>query len=71
MTGEFNVCQFFVDGTNEYVRRNVDPETAVRAAHHYCHSIGAQCGTTTRVIITDGYDFTCFEWQHGKGITFK
>ena len=70
-TGEFSVCQFFEDGSYEYVRRNVDPKTAVEAAHHYCHSVGAQIGTTVRVIITDGGDCCNFEWQFGKGVTFK
>ena len=32
---------------------------------------GTQIGTTQRVIITDGDDCTNFEWQFGKGITFK
>lgn len=70
-TGEFSVCQFFKDGTSEYVRRNVSPEEAVNAAKHYCTSVGAQLGTTQRVIITDGEDFTNFEWKFGEGITFK
>jgi hypothetical protein len=69
--GEFSVCQFFRDGNHEYVRRYVDAETAVKAAHHYCHSVGAQLGLVVRVIITDGGDHTTFEWQHGQGVTFK
>jgi hypothetical protein len=36
--GEFNVVQFFKDGSSEYVRRHVDAETAVVVAHHYCHN---------------------------------
>lgn len=70
-TGEFSVCQFFASGESEYVRRNVDAKTAVEAAHHYCTSVGAQIGTTTRVIITDSGDCTNFEWIFGKGVTFK
>ena len=27
--------------------------------------------STPRLFITDGGDFTCFEWQYGKGVTFK
>jgi hypothetical protein len=69
--GEFSVCQFFKDESYEYVRRNVDPKTAVEVAHHYCTSVGAQIGTTQRVIITDSGDCVNFEWQFGKGITFK
>jgi hypothetical protein len=68
--GEFSVAQFFQDGTYEYVRRYVDAEEAVTAAKHYTTSVGAQLGTTVRVIITDGGDFTNFEWQFGKGVTY-
>jgi len=68
---QFNVCQFFEDGSYEYVRRDVTPEEAVTAAYHYCSSVGAQCGTTRRVIITDADDCTNFEWLYGKGVTFK
>ena len=70
-TGEFSVCQFFDDGSYEYVRRDVGALEAVQAAGHYCNSVGAKLGITKRVIITDGGDYICFEWQHGKGVTFK
>jgi hypothetical protein len=66
----FSVVQFFEDETYEYVRRNVPAQEAVEAARHYCSSIGAQLGTTARVIITDSGDDTVFEWQYGKGVTF-
>ena len=69
-TGEFSVCQLFEDDTYEYVRRYVSAEEAVKAAHHYCHSVGARLGTTRRVIITDGGDCCNFEWQFGKGVVF-
>jgi hypothetical protein len=68
---EFNVCQFFEDGSYEYVRRNVGAEEAVKAAHHYCHSVGAKIGTTKRVIITDDGNCVNFEWKFGEGVTFK
>lgn len=68
--GEFSVCQFFKDGTYEWVRRYVDPLEAVWAAKHYTESVGAQIGTTMRVIITDGGDSVAFEWKHGIGITY-
>jgi len=70
MENEFNVVQFFVDGSYEYVRRRVSAEEAVNAAQHYTTSIGAQIGTTTRVIITDGGDSTNFEWKFGEGVTY-
>jgi len=68
---EFSVCQFFEDGSHEYVRRFVGAEEAVKVAHHYCHSIAAKLGVTQRVIITDGDDYTNFEWKFGEGVTYK
>jgi hypothetical protein len=69
--GEFSVCQFFEDGTSEYIRRYVDAEEAVRAAHFYTHNVAAKLGIVKRVIITDGGDCINFEWILGKGVTFK
>lgn len=68
--GEFSICQFFEDDSYEFVRRYVPAKEAVEIAKHYCTSVGAKIGTTKRVIITDGGDNVCFEWQYGKGITF-
>lgn len=68
--GEFSVCQFFENGSYEYVRRFVSPEEAVEAFAHYTRSVAAKMGMTVRVIITDGGDCTNAEWQHGKGITY-
>ena len=67
---EFSVCQFFVDGSYEYVRRFVGAEEAVKAAHHYTTSVGARLGTTVKVIITDGGDCTNFMWEFGKGVVY-
>jgi hypothetical protein len=66
----FSVCQFFRDGTSEYVRRNVPAKEAVEAAQHYTSSVAASLGMVERVIITDSGDQTNFEWQHGKGVTY-
>lgn len=66
----FAVCQFFVDGTCEYVRRGVGPEEAVKAARHYTDNVATKLGVVDRVIITDGDDYCCFEWKRGLGITF-
>jgi len=68
--GEFSICQFFTDGSYEYVRRFVSAEDAVQIAAHYATSVGAKLGTTVRVIITDGGDCINWEWEFGKGITF-
>lgn len=67
---EFSVCQFFEDKSYEYVRRYVSAEEAVKAFKHYTTCVGAQIGTTKRVIITDGGDCTNMEWKFGEGITF-
>jgi hypothetical protein len=69
-TGEFSVYQFFPDDSYEKVREFVDHIEAVIAFAHYTHSVGARMGTTVRVIITDGGDFTNAEWKFGEGCTF-
>lgn len=66
----FNVVQEFIDGSYEYVRRNVPAQEAVEAAKHYCTSVAAQQGFTRRVIITDDGDCCNFEWKFGIGITY-
>lgn len=68
--GEFSVCQFFPNGTHEYVRRGVDAEEAVRVARHYTANVASKLGMVERVIITDGGDDCCFEWKKGEGVTF-
>ncbi len=68
--GEFSVYQFFPNDTYEEVVRFVGAEEAMRVSVNLIHSIGGRLGTTTRVIITDGEDFTCFDWEFGKGVVF-
>ena len=69
--GEFSVCQFFTNETHEWVRRNVDAETAVKAFHHYTNNVAVKIGgIVERVIITDGGGFTNIEWRAGKGFTY-
>lgn len=70
MTGEFSVCQFYSDGTYEYVRRFIPVEEAVKAAIHYTASVGVKMGVVKRVIITDGGDCIAFEWTSTDGIVF-
>lgn len=70
MADEYSVCQFFDGDWYEYVRRDVSLGEAVKVAHHYTRSVGARLGTTKRVIITDGDDYTVFEWKLGEGVTF-
>lgn len=68
--GQFSVYQFFPDDNHERVCSFVDGETAVRTAIRLTGSLGAKLGMTRRVIITDALDCTCFEWVHGKGVTY-
>lgn len=71
MSGEYSVCQFFADGSYEYVRRFVDESSAVEAVKHYTDNVAARMGLTKRVIITDGGDCIVFEWEYGKGIRIE
>lgn len=67
---EFSVVQYFPDGSYEYWLRFVGAEKAFQGFMHCASSVGAQIGTTRRVIVTDGYDFTTMEWKFGEGVTF-
>lgn len=67
----FNVCQFFTDGSHEYVRQHATAEEAVKVFISYCHSVGAKIGTTVRIIIiTDDDDSINMEWVHGQGVVY-
>ena len=69
-SGEHSVCQFFQDGSYEYVKRFVGPEEAVGAAISYTSNVSATLGLTRRVIITDGGDCVNWEWRFGEGVVF-
>ena len=69
-SSEFSVCQFFDNDTHEYVRRYVTAEEAVNAFFHYTNNVAVKMGIVEKVIITDGGDFTVYQWEKGKGITF-
>ena len=68
--GEFSTCQFFLNGTYEYVRRWVSVEEAAEAFRIHTTSVAAEVGIVTRVIITDGGDCINAEWEYGKGIIY-
>lgn len=68
--GEYSVCQFFDNGTYEYVRRWVSAEEAVLAFKHYTDNVATKMGIIERVIITDGGDNTNVEWVAGKGFSY-
>ena len=65
---EFSVVEFLNDGTHRYVRRWLDAENAVYLAHYCTRRLRDD---VERVVITDGGDFTVFQWERGKGVTFK
>jgi hypothetical protein len=67
---DFNVVQFFADDSYEYVMRWVSALDAVMRAKGLSESVGGRIGTTRRVIVTDGDDYTVFEWKFGEGVTF-
>lgn len=68
---EFSVYQFFPDDTYEAVARFVPAKEATELAFRLTQTLAARHGTIRRIIITDGGDATCFEWQAGRGVTFK
>lgn len=68
-SGEYSVWQFFPDGYHVPDVRFVDARTAVHRARALTLTVGARIGTTRRIIITDGGDFTVFEWKYGEGVT--
>jgi len=68
--GEFSVVQFFPDGTWERVAEWVDGRTAVETAKSYTERPAALIGIIARIVITDGGDFTVFEWRFGEGVVY-
>jgi hypothetical protein len=67
--GEFSVVEFYDDGFHAYVERWLDAKSAVMLAKR-CTDRAMVTGHIAKVVITDGGDNTCFEWQYGKGVTF-
>ena len=70
MDNEFSVCQFFVDGSWEYVKRFISADEAIRTFQHYTDNVATRIGVTTRVIITDGGDCIVAEWKSGEGLVY-
>lgn len=65
---EFSVWKFYADGTNTPIHRFIGPLKAVTSAMECMNSEDALSGKIVKVIITDGGDFTNFEWRHGEGV---
>ncbi len=68
--GEFSVWWDDPEGSHHNELRFVTPERAVEMALSLAHRPAAHIGIIQRVIITDGGDFTVFEWKHKQGIVF-
>lgn len=67
----YSVCQFFTNGTYEYVRQGVSELEAVKAFKHYTDNVATKVGgIVARVIITDGGDDCRLEWVAGKGFSY-
>ncbi len=67
MKGEFSVCEFYEDGSYEYLERFVDDETAFDL---FARCAELRAAGVTRLIITDEGDRINAEWKAGVGFTF-
>jgi hypothetical protein len=70
MVDEYNVYWTDCEGEHHTEMLNGSPEQAVNAAHRLCTGPATILGIVARVIITDGGDFTNFEWKKDEGITY-
>jgi hypothetical protein len=70
MTNEYSLYWWDRDGGQHEELRFVDAKTAVERAKSLSEGPASKLGMVKRIIITDGGDFTNFEWQHGIGVTF-
>ena len=64
----FSVCQFFEDGSHEYVKRSVNVDDAAEAFSYYVGIGERWIGSIRRVIVTDGNDLVTLAWEFGEGI---
>jgi hypothetical protein len=67
---EFSVVEFYDDDTHAYVERGLDARDAVALAWVSTRIADLEDSNIVRVIITDGGDYTTFQWERGKGVTF-
>ena len=70
MGEQFRVRVCYDTGKHKDVCRFVSALEAVRAFRHYTTRIGAELGTTRRVLVIDRSDCIVREWKFGKGVTF-
>ncbi len=62
---EFSVWVFLPDGWHFPVVHFADATRAMEMA-----GLASRLDYADRVIITDGGDYTVFEWRRGEGVTF-
>ena len=67
---EFSVFWWDRDGGQHRELSFVEVLPAMKACKRLTQGPAAMMGIVERVIITDGGDFTCFEWIKDVGITF-
>jgi hypothetical protein len=69
-SGEFSI--YWWDNTDYCHKelRFVDAKRAVERVASLSRGPASLLGMVKRIIITDGGDYTTFEWKHGQGITF-
>lgn len=69
---EFSVWVFLSDEWHFAVEQFVDAKRAAEIARRAVQAVELFPDRTNaqRIIITDGGDFTCFEWVRGQGVTF-
>lgn len=68
--GQFSVWIFMPDDSHMPVLRFTDARTAVETAKQASDAKIGLASRAERIIITDGGDFTVFEWKRGVGVTF-
>jgi P2-related tail formation protein len=67
---EFSVFWWDPDGNCHAERRYIGALAATELAHSLVLRPAASLGIIRRIIITDGGDFTVFEWIRGQGVTW-
>ena len=70
MTNEFSVYWWDQTGGQYEELRFVSAEEATKAAQRLTKGPASRLGIVDRVIITDGVDCICFEWNARQGLIF-
>jgi hypothetical protein len=67
---EFSVYVFAPDGSYSRELSFVSAKRAVTWAKWLTEERAARLGEIAKIIITDGGDFTVFDWRFGEGVVF-